>query len=519
VPSDRKPWYRPRNGFVVAAIAVLGLVGYVVGWALMARANPAVDHHAEVSKLRASLWPETAEGEDAWPLLLRAGAMVLRVRTEVALPPNRESPTTEEFAFFLEMDLPREERERRIDQHEARFKGVRAKEIDYELLHAPDAPDEAGSADDLQRAKRAYALLTELGLFDVLARMAGLPHGRRPRQEGVYTDWQLPDIGIALELARIGVARMHLAHRADNDAELIAAVEANLAVARLISRQMFLLDYLAAAEITTLTCEQVRSLLVARPPSASTCRSLRALFDGRLDIAPVSFALEAERLMMLDLVQHIYTDDGAGSGRLLAAYIKESEYERSVEVRELSLWERLGNIKGFLLPSRAETVAGIEEFFEATRGFGQAGRSALDDADDFYFDYRMSHAGENEQLDSMLPAIGEVLAAAAGERMEITGTRLMIAIELYRATTGAYPDDLAAIVGVVVDAVPDDPLSGTTFGYRQSLPGEDTTGRQYLLYSFGRDGRDNGGQEREGEVNLLALRLKPGPDHVLNRLR
>lgn len=65
--------------------------------------------------------------------------------------------------------------------------------------------------------------------------------------------------------------------------------------------------------------------------------------------------------------------------------------------------------------------------------------------------------------------------------------RILLALYRWKDQTGGWPDDLAAIEDRIPRDAQLDPLSGRPFVYR-------ATGRNFLLYSVGADGMDEGGQ-------------------------
>lgn len=82
-----------------------------------------------------------------------------------------------------------------------------------------------------------------------------------------------------------------------------------------------------------------------------------------------------------------------------------------------------------------------------------------------------------------------------------------IALERYRLRHGRPPDDLAALVPELLDAVPIDLMSGKPLGYRL------TGGGTFALYSVGEDGRDDGG-DPTSLVATNRLDLWSGKDAV-----
>jgi len=80
---------------------------------------------------------------------------------------------------------------------------------------------------------------------------------------------------------------------------------------------------------------------------------------------------------------------------------------------------------------------------------------------------------------------------------------------------GAPPAALSDLVPEYLDALPLDPATGQRYEY--CLVPDDPHGRTYLLYSFGVDGEDNGGEE--GWITDWYNPQKSGADHVINRPR
>lgn len=76
----------------------------------------------------------------------------------------------------------------------------------------------------------------------------------------------------------------------------------------------------------------------------------------------------------------------------------------------------------------------------------------------------------------------ELTAAEA----EINLTRIGLLLEVYRDQNGRYPESLDAIKPKLGGALPVDPFSGASYVYRKTHSG-------LVLYSVGRNGRDDGG--------------------------
>ena len=94
-----------------------------------------------------------------------------------------------------------------------------------------------------------------------------------------------------------------------------------------------------------------------------------------------------------------------------------------------------------------------------------------------------------------MPANGFDRAIGVNDRLGLLrhGVATSIAIERYQRATGAYPEQLTDLVPAYLEAVPTDPWSDQPLLYKPSSPAGGT-GRGFVLYSVGLNGRDDGGQ-------------------------
>jgi len=75
--------------------------------------------------------------------------------------------------------------------------------------------------------------------------------------------------------------------------------------------------------------------------------------------------------------------------------------------------------------------------------------------------------------------------------VRVAGAQLALAVELHRHRHGMYPESLDELVPGELDTLPRDTINEVNFGYRRTL--NDQGAPDYLLYSFGANGIDNGG--------------------------
>jgi hypothetical protein len=109
------------------------------------------------------------------------------------------------------------------------------------------------------------------------------------------------------------------------------------------------------------------------------------------------------------------------------------------------------------------------------------------------------------------PSVDSEFASRMRHELFREGVRTMLALELYREAHGRYPDELKSLVPEILAKLPGDPWNaGRPFGYKRVVGVEGLAAREYVLYTVGRDGTDNGGKPSERPVNALG----PGPAGV-----
>jgi hypothetical protein len=91
-------------------------------------------------------------------------------------------------------------------------------------------------------------------------------------------------------------------------------------------------------------------------------------------------------------------------------------------------------------------------------------------------------------------------------RAELRCAAVMVAVERYRRATNRWPDALIDLVPAYLPSVPLDPFAGTPLHYRRLDDG-------VVIYSFGPDGKDNGGNlDEPDEPFELIHRWKKATD-------
>jgi hypothetical protein len=250
---------------------------------------------------------------------------------------------------------------------------------------------------------------------------------------------------------------------------------------------------LAAPQIDAFTLSQLQRLahLFAAPGTAAQL-----------------LTFEHDRTMLRDLVQHVYSDDGSGDGRLtpqgvdyLAAMRSDAFAPREMNAfswyfndprRALDHYRRaVGPLLPLLVASRRELLDTGERLIDLgearlARPWWQADWDSLRQQ---LSNWRQSPTMRLKYtpLLSFLPAMESFHAAAERYLGRRDGLLIAIALEAYRREHGLYPESLDALMPALLPTVPTDRINGRPLRYRL-VDGETR------VYSVGADGDDDGGR-------------------------
>jgi hypothetical protein len=307
---------------------------------------------------------------------------------------------------------------------------------------------------------------------------------------------------------------MFLAARDSDGPAQVAAFEETLAVGRLLALQPPLISHLVGIAIDALALGELRFELTQHPPDAATLRALIQALERQTPLSPMVPHIECERNFCLDIIQMTYSDDGHGSGRYLPYQASKLGIIGGSGLAPKMPGSRLVNLRGIIMPRKAAAVALVNAHFDSVVSAAAApiGKRAAADVDGMF----IAHQTGYEVINAILPALGKYFQSCDQFEADLRGTRLMLAIELYKADKGEYPAALSDLTPVYAPEVLPDPISGMPFVYRRLQPGEDASGRLYLLYSCGPDKKDNGGKADPSSQHPNA---RAGFDWIINQPR
>ncbi|MCA9309596.1 MAG: hypothetical protein KDA21_00185 [Phycisphaerales bacterium] len=343
--------------------------------------------------------------------------------------------------------------------------------------------------------------MDEVDEWSAISRIAQSPWGRGASIEGVLMDHVQPNLGCVRQLSELLRARALQHHARGEDLQAVARLADVLGLARLGRQQPYLVAQLVAAAVEGTALRDFRTMLATSDLLPEVCDAMARAMDQHAGPADVAYAIECERLCVLQFVQSVYTDDGDGDGAFLYYEFLQSGFGAIDGIRQD--WflgdTRITNFMHRDQPGKAVAVDAVNTWFDGLRA--QAVRRPGD---------------RGLPLDALTEAQQDVVRSsfAVGYLVDDSprwlglcdindtlrrGTRLMIAIEHHIAGTGAPPTNLEALVPDDIDALPEDPFGSGGFRYR-------VEGASYRLWSPGPDLEDDGGvgnDRRPGEEDIV----------------
>ncbi|MBX3404358.1 MAG: hypothetical protein KF699_13185 [Phycisphaeraceae bacterium] len=329
-----------------------------------------------------------------------------------------------------------------------------------------------------------------LGGFADLDALSGTPYAARPSQDGAVIGFLFMDLGKARAATRMNAARMFIASQMGDDADRLSAFEQSLAMGRILSAQMSLIEHLVGVAIHAVVQGELRTEIVEGTVSPVAAAALLEAMQ-RQRLSPLSATIDSERYFTLDTIQRTFSDTGNGNGR----FMPTAAAELGGDFLPVPGSGRIGNYRvfnlaGLLHPDRKSTEQLANSIFDRMMQLADLPRDQrLASGISANFDGEITG---NRVLEILMPALGRTMQSRDQYACERDAMRLMLALEVYRGRHGAYPESLGALAPDILPSIPLDAVSGTEFGYRR-FEAPDEHGRGYLLYSFTNDGEDNGG--------------------------
>lgn len=356
--------------------------------------------------------------------------------------------------------------------------------------------------------------LEATSLHAQLAKLPGEKRFVRPLQGGPLIGVLLPELGLTRELTRYQTYRYHNA-AAKGDWKLAAALfEEMLTFARILGTQGFLIDRLVGYAILNAAFTEVTMNALERPLPPEAAREMLAAIDRQTGWLMAADPYEGERMATLDSIEWTHSDDGKGDGRFLPAAAGDFTFMTPGTGGGAIGGPAIGNVAGFFMPSKKESIEKLNEYYDNANRRSRMSRAERL-ADTWNPDVWVESLPKSYiMLRIMLPALGRSEQAIDSTRQRTDAVRILLALEIHRAERGEYPVSLQGLAPAYLPELPKDIYSPDgEWGY-QRLQATGALGDAVKFYSFGGDGKNDGGTFLEkNPIEALHDRSKAGTDY------
>jgi hypothetical protein len=303
-----------------------------------------------------------------------------------------------------------------------------------------------------------------------------------------------------------------LANEENDGPRCVADIDAMLCIAGQLHRlNAFLVTDLVAVGIRQLALGSADQILAHGPQSLSDDhlrRLAHRLADG--DHAADLFDLSGERINFADNLQHVYSDDGHGDGRITPAGIRflqriedaeNSSYASPPATHGIGDWLLWAPLPIVAL-SRREAAAQFDHLMNmAEFQFSQPLRDVRVFAADHEIEAMKASALDRwryKMLISFTPRLFRAQQVAEQYFGHRDGVVVGIALELYHRRHAVYPSSLQTLVPDLLPAIPADRITGDPVHYtvRDGIP---------IVYSVGADRKDDGGVPAVTDSDMQGL--------------
>ncbi|OHB63557.1 MAG: hypothetical protein A2Y76_02515 [Planctomycetes bacterium RBG_13_60_9] len=296
----------------------------------------------------------------------------------------------------------------------------------------------------------------------------------------------MPQAAAIRNLAFALDARIKLEAFAGDDEQLLRDVASLYRFACHFGGPKVLSHQFVGISIRALATDTTREVVARESLPPETMSALQLLLEQLGDADRNAIDLSVERLVWLDGIQRIFTDEGNGQGHIPRAVIT-GWYHLPEAARSLIDPMCPPQNQALLKLSRRETTDRIEEFMAQIRIA----------ADKTPWELHSEPNGVRLALDDLIrgntfvellgPACLRVIELPWRARAELDALVTTLAVLRCKQDRGEYPDSLAQLVQAgYLKRVPQDPYSGNPLSYKWGDNG-------FLLYSLGPDFDDDGG--------------------------
>ncbi len=227
-----------------------------------------------------------------------------------------------------------------------------------------------------------------------------------------------------------------------------------------------LIEQLVGISIRVLAVHAALEGIYYTQPEADTLNAFQHRVYEMYDANPPIMDFSLERLMLLDLIQRNFTDDGKGNGSMS----RNRAYASGLG------WRKINRKSALDVADKCYTY--IESIKDKTPlELKEMGAEAEIE--------RIT--SQNRFVYMFSPAYLEVINLSQRCAAESQALIVILALERFKIAAGSYPDSLVVLKEKgYIDSIPLDPFSGKPFVYRK-------TKQSFTLYSYAYDFDDDGG--------------------------
>lgn len=458
---------------IVLGFLLLGFCawsGWLVHWALNATPAISVDYGQKLNEL--ALTRQDGAAKNEYNALMRLGSTLRQIDDELQQKYGRASDAPPDWDTGLSFPVD-------LGAVETVGASAKARAIALEYLERVKS---STVPEDIKAVADAGLIL-------------------RPPVSGALIDMLIPELGDSRKAARYSRARCVLAAEAGDWDAATRGIAEMRGLSRAANRDPLLIGYLVGIAIDAQAADLARELLVKYDVPPAALERLAEVFREDATRRPVSDSFEAEKLFFLDMCQR--THDASGR------FIPSAAGGLAGTGGPGAGSPPIANVVAIAMPSRAQTEEMGLRVYDRMKELSLRPRGERRGSADDYLGIEVPQRYILVKL--MIPAVGKAISAGDQGLQHQRATRVMVALERYRAAQGEYPEDLRSLVPAFLDGVPADPYSDLGFVYKRGqTPAQRAT---YTLYSVGDDNQDNSGARARTEHDALRAEGK-GTDLV-----
>ena len=304
----------------------------------------------------------------------------------------------------------------------------------------------------------------------------------------------LPHIQSFRKAARILIVDSRYANQQGDTERIVKNIESIMGLSQQAADSNLLICKLVGLSVERLGFELLDELLAKHSQPFTQNQLVRLQEAIQRVIQGFDFSLSGERILMLDMIQRVYTNNGQGDGRITKQGLAILDISRELLVERIgggrfSYWLAnkilTGPIALFSIATRRETTQQMEDWLLSTELKLKSPVYEKTFWDNLGAEVRQA-AIKHPILGFLFPDSGGIHQNILKARASRTGASMALAVYQYRVRNGQWPASADALLDGFLESLPLDPQSGKPLKYSRQGDG-------FVIYGVGLDGEDNGG--------------------------